>query len=302
MTYSLRGSGYNYSAETSSGTWTWKVEQTTDPSSPDPILVYDLRSPFGRLDQVSIPIPGSILNAIYESIQDFEQFLYPDLSFASGSPTVLSITVTQGDPITTVGTFSVTNSGSYGSSLDIANSVSNTYLSVSPPTSGGITKMENASISVFVNPAVLSSTSSPYISSAIVSNISDPTDNLAVPVTINVLPQPILDVQFSQFNLTYNRTTGSYTTSVVQNVSNVGPATSLLTVFIAKVINNSSWLSVSANTIQNIGSGDTESFNLTVVSSCLPGLDGVYSEVIKVYSVNSSNGPIFFNVVLTVSS
>lgn len=302
MTYALRGSGYNYSASTPAGTWSWSVEQTTDPSSPEPIIVKDIKSPFGRLDQVQLPIPGSILTAMYESIQDFEQFLYPDLSFASGSPTSLSITVTQGDPITTVGTYSVTNSGSYGSSLGVSNSVSNSYLSLNPPTAGGITKYETSNVTVFVNPAILSSISSPYVGAAITTSVTDTTDTLSVPVTITVLPQPTIDLEFSQFYLTYDRSTGTYTTSVTQNVENVGPATSLLTVMIAKVINSSPWLSISANTIPNIGSGDVESFTLDVVSSHLPGLDGIYSEVVKVYSANSTNGPMFFNVALTVTS
>lgn len=302
MTYALKGSGYNYSLNTSSGTWTWSVDQTTDPSSPEPIIVKDIRSPFGRLDQVQFPIPGSVMTAIYESIQDFQQFLYPDLTFASGSPTSLSITVTQGDPVTAVGLYSITNSGSYGSSLNVSNSVTNSYLSVSPATAGGITKYETSNVQVYVNPLVLSSLSSPYTAAVISTSTTDPSDTLSVPVVITVLPQPTIDVEFPQFYLTYDRTSGTYTTSVTQNIENVGPASSLLTVFISKVINSSPWLSISANTIQNLGSGDVGSFTLDVVSACLPGLDGVYSEVVRVYSSNSTNGPVYFNVALTVTS
>ena len=302
MTYVLKGSGYRYSVETSVGIWSWSVDQSTDPSSPEPILVQDLRSPFGRLDQVLVPVPGSVLSAIYESIQDFQEFLTPNLVFSPGSPVSLSLSVTQGDSMTSVGSLVISNNGAYGSTLSIAGSVEDSYLSVNPGYAGGVAKNNTASFTVYVDPNVLDYSSSPYTSTVTFANSNNLLNQVVAPITINVLPQPIIEIEHNQLDFVYNRTSGVFTGPLDQLVYNSGPVASLLTVLISKMSNCSPWLSLSSWTLTNIAPGDFKTVVLSLNNTYFPGLDGVYREVIKVYSPNSSNGSIMFNVVLTVTS
>lgn len=302
MAFISNGSSYKFSFDTPAGLWHWGVEQTTNPSYTDSVQITDLTSPFGRLDQVSIPIPGSVFNAIADSLASVSANLRPILAFASGSQVNFNFTVTEGDPQINVGSLVITNNGNYGSVLEYVASSSNPYIVPNPDSGSGVLRLDTSNISLIVDPTLLSSNNTPYTSSVRVDNPKSLDNYLSVPITINVLPRPSINVTPVEVNFTYDRSTGTFSGPIYIDIENNGPATSLLTVYISKMINCSPWLNLSSLVFTSIESGDQEVLALSLNNSYFPGLDGTYKEVIKVSSLNSSNGPFNITVNLNVVS
>lgn len=298
MATNVRGGGFKFDVCSTGGRWEWDVTASNVQNGGQFYQVENIRSPFGALANTDLPIPGEVITAMAESLASLQQQLQPRVSLTG--PSGFNITVTEGDAVVGVGAIQFANVGAFGSFMTVSASPNSPWLSVDPPSVAGIDKNGSGQISVRADPRILLATASPYLGYVNVQDNASPPTLIPVPVNVTVLPRPAIGVSTNAVALAFYLSSGvpSGTASLV--VTNTGPTSSSLSFTVAKVQNQSPWLSLAPASGSSLPSGGTVSMTLSLVSDSVPRLPGVYTEILRVASPNASNSPVEVTVTLTV--
>ena len=297
----IASGGFRFSKFSTGGQWYWSIEANNIQGANQLYYLWDIRTPFGALsDGVDVPIPGDVVVEMANSLVQFQQQLSPLLALVSGQVNSFNITITQGDPASSIGAVNFINAGAFGSFMTAYASPAVPWLSASPTTIPGIGQNQKGQFGLILNPAVLTTQTTPYSGTI---NLQDnrPTPTL-IPITVNVtvLPQPIIGISTNSIQLLWTLLTAQNSGSQQLVITNSGPPTSVLNFTVAKVTNCSPWLSFTPIVVTGIQSGGTSIITLSLVPQCIPAAAGIYFETILISSQNASNNPVAIQVQLTV--
>jgi hypothetical protein len=299
MATGVRGGGFDFDVCSVGGRWQWRVTASNVQGAGQFYQVEDVKTPFGSLATVDIPIPGDVITAMAESLSVFQQQLQPKIVLTGTSG--LNVTVTEGDPVLVVGSLTFINGGAFGSFMTATGTPDSPWLSVDPPSVPGIDKNGSGSMSVRVDPRILLATASPYLGHVGLQDNSSPATLIPVPVNVVVLPRPAISLDTMSIGLAF------YLASMVPGgaasvtVTNSGPLGSYLSFSLAKVQNVSPWLSVAPLSGTSVPSGGSVNVTFSLVADQVPKIPGTYTEIVRVASPNASNSPLQIAVSLVVN-
>lgn len=283
----LRFQDYQFQVTVPTGQWRWTTRVDVSGSAVA-YQVRDIISPYGILRD-TIPIPGAVIVAMGESIDQVQQNFAPRILI--GPPTSISITVDEGRGFSTPETVPLTNSGVFGSPLSATLTPSAAYMEVSPTCVGNLASNESGSFTVAVDSTSLLSASSPYSVSVSIIDTTATNSPQTLPVTITVRPKAT--VATTPTTLTFTTTkplSGDYPAIASQTfaVQNTGPSGSVLEYQIQKLTNLSPWLAGFAPTYGTIASGGSQTITVNVAPAA-GTLAGTYEETLRIsgYSTNS---------------
>jgi hypothetical protein len=284
--------GNTFRLQSTGGWWTWVVTADNTFGVGQLYQVDGIVTPYGRLVDVSVPIPGDVIAAMADTITQMQQLLAPLLAYVAPFTPTFTVTVTEGDPILNVGIIPIQNAGAFGSFMSVVATSDVPWTTASPPSIIGIGKSETAQISVQVSPAALLATSSPYTGHVNLQDNRNPPTNLQVTLNVTVLPRPMIGAAPSPVGLTYSLAAHSSGGPAMLTITNIGPLNSQLTFTAAKLINDSPWLAFTPTGDGPLASGGTSILTLSVVSAGVPFAPGTYVETLRIMSLNASNSPI----------
>lgn len=297
----VSGGGFEFQTESVQGTWRWTVRANNLQGVGQLYEVVDIGTPHGPLYRTQIPIPGDVVDAMAKSLSDLRDQLAPLLALVSGSQTAFNLIITEGDPDEEIGSVTAQNSGAFGSFMGVTATPSTSWLAVSPTSAQGLGKGEQVTFDLSIFTATLLASGSPY---AGVVNLQDDRSSptvIPIAVTVTVLPRPVIAVSPAQIDLTFVLSTSTAGPPKILSVSNSGPVGSQLEYTVAKVDNNSSWLSISPLSGGPIAPGGSEQVTFSVVAAQAPAVPGTYQETVRVSSPNASNSPVDVVVRLVVT-
>lgn len=298
----VESSGVGFSLQSTGGTWTWQVQSRNIQNFGQLFEVFDIRSPFGALSSVSIPLPGDVVQAMSSSITQLSQQVAANITISSPSPPSFFLTVSEGDSVTDVGVIVFSNSGAFGSFLNASATSSVSWLTVAPTQILGIAKGQTGQFSVTVDPNQLTAVDSPWNGTITIQDDNNPTTVLSVPIIVTVLPAPEIDVVPTAFTFCFNLMSQTGTGAQILTVTNTGPVTSKLDFVLAKVQNTSNWLNVSPISGGPLDTGESAPITLSLITSAVPQLAGSFTDTLRVSSVNATNSPIDIPITLEVSA
>lgn len=296
----VAGSCVNFSVESTGGTWSWSVVSRNIQGVGPQYEVIDINTPWGPLFQTAIPLPGDVVTAMGDSLTGVLNQTAPLLALLAWEPTDYVLTITEGDPNQSVADLLFQNVGAFGSYLIASASSSVPWLSPQPGQVGGLGKNQQGMTAVTLITGTLLESGSPY--SGIINLQDNRTPPTLIPITfsVTVLPQPVISVAPATLSFVYYQGADSVTGPFNFDVSNSGPASSLLS-WSATKVNSAAWLSLSPTSGGPLASGSSDTVTATVDKTLVPALTGVYNETIQVASPNASNSPVDVSVELTVA-
>lgn len=294
----VSGGGFSFTKTSVGGVWSWTVRASNIIGAGQSYQVVDIATPFGRMTDASIPLPGDVVLAMAESVTDFQQQLAPHLSLVSGVPSSFSVIVTEGDPASSIGNVSVVNTGAFGSFMDATATPGAPWLTTSGPVRG-LGKNQTGSFNIQILPQSLLSSGSPYSAQVL---ISDDHGNI-VPITVSasVLPKATILASSLAISLSYSLSTSTASGAQQIDVTNSGLSGSVLYAQIAKVQNCSPWLTVSPVSVGPVASGDSAQVTFSVSIPGVPAVPGTYTETVALSSRGATNSPQNVVVTLTVT-
>lgn len=273
---------------TTGGVWRWKTRMDVSGSVPF-FEIRDITSPFGLLRD-SIPIPGVVVQAMSESIDQIKQNFPPTILV--GPPSSLAIEVDEGRGFSDTETVVLTNSGTFGSLLGATLTTSAPYVVVSPSLVGNLAANENGSFDVSVDSTDLLAVNSPYNELVTVQDPLATNTPQTLPVVITVRPKATIDITPASLGFSVSKPiTGPYPAIPSQafTIENTGSAGSVLDFQVQKLTNLSDdWLSAFSPVSGSLVSGGTQVVNVSVAP--IEGLlTGTYQETLRIsgYSTNS---------------
>lgn len=301
MASSISSGGFTFDLDSVGGKWYWTVQADNIYGVNQLYKVTDIRSPFGRLYDVETPIPGDVVSAMAETLQQVKDQLAPLLFIVSPSNPNFVLTVTEGEAGSSVGTIVFQNSGAFGSFLTATATSSVPWLQANPTTVAGLNKNEQGQFTININPTLLLATGSPYNGTITLQ------DNRQVPTVIvfnfdvTVLPKPVIATDITAVGLTYNITLAASGGSQQVQVSNAGLLGSILNASVAKVQNTSPWLQFVPVSVGPLVSMASTPVTFSVVNAAVPMTPGTYTETVLVYSSMASNTSVALIVSLVVT-
>lgn len=298
----VNSSGVGFSLQSTGGTWTWQVQSRNIQNFGQLFEVSDIRSPFGALSAISIPLPGDVVQAMSNSITQLSQQVAANITVSSPTPPSFFLTISEGDPVTDVGIIVFSNSGAFGSFLNATATSNVPWLTVTPTQILGIAQGQTGQFSVTVDPSQLTAVDSPWNGTITIQDDSDPNILTVIPIVVTVLPAPEIDVIPTSFTLCFNLSSQMGTGGQILTVTNSGPVTSQLEFVLAKVQNTSNWLNVSPVSGGPLATGESVPVTLSLVTSAIPQLAGNYTDTLRVSSVNATNSPVDIPITLEVSA
>jgi len=293
----LQSHDYSFTFQVSQGVWRWTTRMDISGASPS-FVVYNIVSPYGILRD-SIPIPGPVVQAMSESIDELQAQFRPIILF--GPPSSLVFNVDEGRGFSAQQDGLLTNSGTYGSLLDATLTPSAPYVTVSPAALGNLGFQESGTFLVSVDSTLL--TVGTYNATILAQDDTATNSPQSFPVTITVRPKATISTNV--ITLTFNVVkplTGAF--PVLPNqvfvITNTGPAGSVLD-FLVQRLNcaSESWLTGFTPTSGELTSGQTQ--NVTVQVAPLITLQtGVYQDTLRV-SGYSNNSFVDVSVILNIT-
>lgn len=301
MTTSIAAGGFTFDICSVGGQWYWTVRANNIRGSNQLYEIADIRTPFGDFNDVAVPLPGDVVLAMADTLRQFQQQLAPLLQLLSPGTVAFPVTITEGDPSASVAVVPFTNAGAFGSFLTAVATPDVPWLSPTPPVVAGLNKNDQGQFTVSLLPATLLSTGSPYSGHVRLTDNRTPPTVVDLTFTVTVLPRPVLATDVATVTLTYSIGLATAGPPQVVNVSNAGPAGSLLTAALAKVQNHSPWLAFSPSSVGPLAAAGSAPVTFSVVPSGVPGAPGSYTETILVSAPNAPNNPLTVVVTLVVS-
>lgn len=280
------------------GKWHWTTR--LDVSRANPVYsVHSIISPFGLLRD-SIPLPGELIKAMAESIDELRTSFAP--SILLGPPTMLTFSVDEGRGFAPSEESTITNNGVFGSLLGCTLTPSAPWLRVTPANIGNLSLNETGTFSVEVDSATMVASASPYAAAVTIQDPSAGNSPIVLPVTVNVRPKATLQASTSLrvFSAT-KPLTGPYPSIAPQafNITNVGPSGSVLEYEVQKLTGLSDWLVSFLPASGTLGSGQSGAVTVNVVPP-QSMLRGTYSETLRI-SGFSSNSYVDVEIRLVIS-
>jgi hypothetical protein len=284
----LKFHDYQFELAVAAGKWRWTTRLDVTQSNPA-YSVRDIKSPFGLLRD-TIPIPGEVVAAMAESIDELRSNFAPNILL--GPPTALTFNVDEGrgfgEPVFVL----LTNDGVYGSILGVTLTTSAGYVRVTPATVGNLALNESGQFQVEVDATNLLAVSSPYVESITIQDPAAGNTPQSLPVTIVVRPKATVFTNPTILSFTAVKPlTGPFPSIPTQTftVQNTGPLGSVLDYQIQKLTGLSDWLTSFLPASGSLASG--ASATITVTTQPAENLQrGTYTEKLRVsgYSSNSS--------------
>lgn len=278
---------YQFEFAIAAGKWRWTTR--LDVSGSNPVYsIRDIKSPYGLLRD-SIPIPGDVVQAMSESIDELKANFSP--SILVGPPSSLVFEVDEGRGYSEPQSIILTNAGVYGSILGCSITTSAPYLRSVPGNVGNLAVNETGQFDVDVSSASLLASESPYNETITVQDPGAVNSPQVVPVTIIVRPKPTISA--APLLLTFTAVkplTGSFDPVPPQNftIQNTGLSGSILDFDVNKLTGLSDWLTGITPVTGQLPSGGTQPISVTV--SPADSLSrGTYTETLRVggFSTNS---------------
>lgn len=297
----VSGSGFQFSVDSTGGTWSWTVVSRSIPGVGVFYDVVDLQTPWGPISQTAIPIPSDVILAVAETVVQIQQQLAPQLVLPPPATTTFFITITEGDPNSVVAEIPVANQGAFGSSMTVSATPSAPWLKATPAVVQGLGKNDQAVVSVTLLAASLLFSGSPYI--AVVNLQDNRTPPTLVPVAfqVTVLPRPVIAASSPSVAFVWYQSSSSGSGPFSVDISNAGPAGSVLDWTAAKLQNISPWLAFSPSSGGPLSPPSSDSVQFSLVSAGVPTLPGTYVETVRFSSPNAQNGYVDVSVSLVVT-
>jgi hypothetical protein len=282
----LRLHDYQFEVQTPTGRWRWTTRVDVTGSVPS-YQIRDIVAPIGILRD-SIPIPGTVVVAMGESITEVQQQFPPSILLGTSS---LTFVVDEGRGYSSPQSTTVTNNGVFGSLLGTAISTSAAYVLATPTNVGNLAYNESGSFSVSVDSTTLLASGSPYSQTVTIADPAASNNPRTLPITITVRPKATISA--SPLTLTFNVTaplTGPFPAVPSQTftLQNTGPSGSVLGYQIQKLTNLSPWLTSFSPVTGSLNAAATQI--ITVAVAPPEGtLLGTYEEKLRItgYSTNS---------------
>lgn len=283
----LQTQSYKFQQDTLTGRWHWTTKMDVSGATPS-FSITDVISPYGILRD-SIPIPGEIVEAMAESIEQIRTQFPPEIFI--GPPSSLTFEVDEGRGFSDVQNVVLTNVGVFGSLMGSTLTASAAYVSVTPAQVGNLASQESGSFDVSVDSTTLLALNSPYSEVVTVQGPNATNTPQVLPITIVVRAKPVIDV--TPTAMVFNATkplSGAFDPIPTQTftIQNTGPAGSVLDWQIQKV-NCAPWLASFSPVSGTLASGDTETITV-LVQPPTNTLRGVFTETLRIsgFSENQS--------------
>lgn len=287
MASTLQLQKFSFESSTTRGKWRWLTVADLTGASPS-YRIEGVQSPYGRLRD-EIPIEGSVVVDMAASISTVSTAFSP--SILIGPPTPLSFVVDEGRGVSVPLSSLVTNNGSFASLLSADLSPSAAYVLVSEDTLGGLSQNESAPFEVSVDSTNLSSVGSPYAASVTVSSASATNSPQVLPINIVVRPKATITLLPLALTFTVVKPlTGPFPVIADQtfDITNSGPAGSVLEFLVQKLTGLSPWLTGITPTLGSLASGATSTVTVSV-SPAESLLTGTYTETLRVSGYSTNN-------------
>jgi hypothetical protein len=278
---------YQFEFPLPAGKWRWTTRLDVSGSNPS-YSIRDIKSPYGLLRD-SIPLPGDVVQAMAESIDDLKANFSPHMLI--GPPSSLTFEVDEGRGYSLPQGILLTNDGVYGSILGVSITSSAPYLRSVPGNIGNLAVNETGQFDVDVNSATLLADDSPYSDVLTIQDPGATNSPQTVPITIIVRPKPTVATSIALLIFTVVKPlTGSFPPVPDQtfSVQNSGPLGSVLDFDVNKLTGLSDWLTGILPATGILDSGDNQSISVSV--SPADGLSkGTYTETLRIggFSTNS---------------
>lgn len=294
---SVIGGGFRFSVPATGGDWSWEVAVNNIRGDGQKINIRDIRTPFGPIYTTEIPIPDSVILAMADSVSQFQQQLSPQVFLLSQSS--YTLTVTEADPASQIATIIFENVGQLGSYMSVAVTPDSPWLTANPPSISGIMKNGQGQSSIQIAPASMLAVNSPYTGHVNLQDNANPPNTVQVTFNVTVLPRPTIGTSTLNINLSYSMTMGAGGSQTLV-ITNTGPATSLLSFSLSRVLSCSNWLDINPISGNNVPSAGTVNVLFSVDTNHIPALPGTYVETIRISSNNATNSPVDITVSLTI--
>ena len=277
---------YKFQETLLSGIWRWTTRVDVSKSAPC-FEVRDVISPYGTLADRT-PIPGTIIQAMADSISQIQSSFTPTILLSSSS---LSFTLNQGQGMSAPASVTITNGGVFGSLLATTLTTSAPWLVVTPANVTGLAAGESGTTSVTVDSTSLLASGSPYSGTVLVQSQGASNNPQTINVSVTVLP--LATITLSPAGLSFYVSAPvppnpySPVPSQTFTISNTGPTGSQLSYLVQKLIGCSPWL-VSYTPFQgNLASTQSQNVTVGVAPPC-GMVPGTYTETLRVsgYSTN----------------
>lgn len=278
---------YQFEFAVAAGKWRWTTRLDVSGSNPA-YSVRDIKSPYGLLRD-SIPIPGTVVQAMSESIDELKANFSP--SMLVGPPTSIIFEVDEGRGFSEAQGVLLTNVGVYGSILGVSITSSAPYLRSVPANIGNLAVNESGQFDVDVSSTSLLAADSPYSEVITIQDPGATNSPQTVPITIIVRPKPTISATPLLLTFTVVKPlSGAFPpiASQVFTVQNTGLAGSVLDFDVNKLTGLSDWLTGIIPVTGQLDSSDTQPVSVT----CSPADNlsrGTYTETLRVggFSTNS---------------
>lgn len=294
----IRFHDYQFEYPTAVGKWRWTTR--LDVSQANPVYsVRDIQSPYGLLRD-TIPLPGDIVGAMSDSIDELKANFAPHILL--GPPSSLSFSTNEGQGFVEAQSVIITNDGVYGSLLGLTLTSSAPYLRITPTTVGNLALNESGQFEVAADSTSLLASGSPYNTTVVLQDPSATNNPLSMPVTVVVRPKATIGSSVTGliFNVT-KPLSGSFPSVPTQTfqVLNIGPAGSELDFDLNKLFGTSDWLVGFIPVDGSLASSTEATITVqVVVPDSTPA--GTFTEQLRI-SGYSSNSYIDVQIQLVVS-
>jgi len=290
----LQHQDYQFEVRLPAGSWRWTTRVDVSKAVPT-FEVRDIVSPYGLLRD-SVPIPGSVIQEMAESITQLTQSFAPSILL---SPLTLVFTVDEGRGWSPSQEVMLTNNGVFGSLLSSSITSSVPWVTATPANVGGLAANESGKFQVAVDSGSL--LAGIYAADLTVQDPTAGNSPQVIPVTINVRSKPLIATSTPTLNFSVTKpVTGPFPPVPTQTfqLSNSGLPDSLLEYQIQK-LTGVNWL-VSYTPVFGVIQGGTAQ-TITVVVAPPEGMfAGTYEETLRITGY-SSNYQVDVKVTLTVT-
>lgn len=302
MAIDVSGSCFKFDTESTGGTWTWSVRSNNLQGLGQLYEVIDITTPWGPFTIAEIPIPGSVITAMADSLTQVQDQLSPLLALVDPSTTSFNVTIVEADPNLAVGSVAVINAGAFGSFMTATATPDSPWLEITPASVSGLGRNEQANFNISLLTATLLNSDSPYNGKVTFQDNRVPPTSIEVSVIATVLPRPEITPSPTAINLTFISSTGVPGGAQQLTIENSGPAGSTLEFTVAKLNNTSPWMNFTPTSGGPLSSGQTDIVTISVDSTNAASLaPGSYMDTLRISSTRASNSPVDVLVTLTVT-
>jgi len=280
----LRFQDYQFQIILVSGVWKWTTRVDVSQAVVS-TQIRDIITPYGLLRD-TIPIPGDVVQAMADSIEEVRQAYTPNILL---SLTDLNFIIDEGRGVSIAQSVQVINNGVLGSLLAVTITSSVPYVFPLPANIGGLVAHASGRFDVSADSTNLLAVGSPYSASLTVQDANAPNSPQVIPVTVVVRPKAVILV--APTSLTFNviaPLTGDFPPVPSQQIllTNTGLPTSVLDFQVRKLI-GVPWLISFTPVYGSINGGVSQPITVVVAPSSNMG-PGTYTETLR-FTGYSSN-------------